>query len=93
MTVQLREVTRDTVSAVCKLDAGDDRVLYLFVLVLCALVLAAMHRLTHSRFGKTLVGMRDNEGRTAIAAGKSLSDAEILGMKWLADGVLAKIDR
>jgi diamine N-acetyltransferase len=25
MTVQLREVTRDTVSAVCKLDAGDDR--------------------------------------------------------------------
>ena len=25
MTVQLRKVTRDTVSAVCKLDAGDDR--------------------------------------------------------------------
>lgn len=24
MTVQLREVTRETVSAVCKLDAGDD---------------------------------------------------------------------
>jgi diamine N-acetyltransferase len=24
MTVQLREVTRDTVSAVCKLDAGDE---------------------------------------------------------------------
>ncbi|PZO11330.1 MAG: BMP family ABC transporter substrate-binding protein [Burkholderiales bacterium] len=38
-------------------------------------------------------GVRDNEGRTAIAAGQSLSDAEILGMKWLADGVLAKLDR
>jgi diamine N-acetyltransferase len=25
MTVRLREVTRDTVNAVCKLDAGDDR--------------------------------------------------------------------
>ncbi len=38
-------------------------------------------------------GVRDNEGRTAIAAGQLLSDAEILGMKWLAEGVLAKIDR
>jgi simple sugar transport system substrate-binding protein len=38
-------------------------------------------------------GVRDNEGRTAIAAGQLLSDAEILGMKWLAEGVLAKIER
>lgn len=45
------------------LDVSDDRVLYLVVLVLCTLVLAAMHRITHSRFGKALVGMRDNEGR------------------------------
>lgn len=45
------------------LDVSDDRVLYLVVLVLCTLVLAAMHRIIHSRFGKALVGMRDNEGR------------------------------
>jgi len=45
------------------LDAGDDRVLYLVVLVLCALAWATMHRLIDSRFGKALVGMRDNEGR------------------------------
>ncbi|MDZ4129709.1 MAG: BMP family ABC transporter substrate-binding protein, partial [Hydrogenophaga sp.] len=38
-------------------------------------------------------GVRDNEGNVAIAAGKSLSDADILNMKWLAEGVLAKIDR
>jgi simple sugar transport system substrate-binding protein len=38
-------------------------------------------------------GVRDNEGNVAIAAGKSLSDADILNMKWLAEGVLAKLDR
>ncbi|MBS3997143.1 MAG: BMP family ABC transporter substrate-binding protein [Hydrogenophaga sp.] len=32
-----------------------------------------------------------NEGRVAIAAGQSLSDAEILSMNWLVDGVLAKL--
>lgn len=45
------------------LDAGDDRVLYLVVLTLCALAYAAMNRLIGSRFGKTLAGMRDNEAR------------------------------
>jgi branched-chain amino acid transport system permease protein len=45
------------------MDASDDRVLYLVVLALCALLLAAMHRLIDSRFGKALVGIRDNEGR------------------------------
>ncbi|MCY1557291.1 hypothetical protein D9M68_941330 [compost metagenome] len=38
-------------------------------------------------------GVRDNEGRMAIAAGQSLTDPEILGMKWLAEGALAKMDR
>ncbi|MBT9462442.1 BMP family ABC transporter substrate-binding protein [Hydrogenophaga sp.] len=38
-------------------------------------------------------GVRDNEGRVAIAAGQSLTDSEILGMKWLAEGVLAKMER
>lgn len=45
------------------LDAGDDRVLYLVMLALCALIFAFMQRLTDSRFGKVLVGVRDNEGR------------------------------
>jgi branched-chain amino acid transport system permease protein len=45
------------------LDAGDDRVLYLVVLGLCALIFALMQRVTDSRFGKVLVGVRDNEGR------------------------------
>lgn len=45
------------------LDAGDDRVLYLVVLALCALAFVAMSRLIDSRFGKTLTGMRENEGR------------------------------
>jgi basic membrane protein A and related proteins len=35
--------------------------------------------------------VRDNEGRIVIAAGQTLSDAEILNMNWLAKGVLAKL--
>jgi basic membrane protein A len=33
----------------------------------------------------------NNEGRVAMAAGQSLSDAEILNMNWLVEGVLAKL--
>jgi basic membrane protein A and related proteins len=38
-------------------------------------------------------GVRDNEGRTAIPAGQSLDDAAILGMNWLAEGVIGKVGR
>ena len=37
--------------------------------------------------------VRDNEGRVAIAAGQTLSDDQILGMNWLADGVVGKLAR
>jgi basic membrane protein A len=35
--------------------------------------------------------VRSNEGRVAMAAGQALSDAEILNMNWLVEGVLAKL--
>ncbi len=35
--------------------------------------------------------VRDNEGREVIAAGKTLSDPQILGMDWLVEGVQGKI--
>ncbi|MDP2261580.1 MAG: BMP family ABC transporter substrate-binding protein [Hydrogenophaga sp.] len=35
--------------------------------------------------------VKNNEGRVAIAAGQSLSDAEILNMNWLVEGVQAKL--
>nr|MCU0926878.1 BMP family ABC transporter substrate-binding protein [Hydrogenophaga sp.] len=38
-------------------------------------------------------GVKDNEGKTAIAAGQSLGDAAILGMNWLVEGVLSKLPR
>ena len=37
--------------------------------------------------------VRDNQGRTVIEAGKALSDAQILGMNWLVEGVQGAIDR
>ncbi|HSV52563.1 MAG TPA: BMP family ABC transporter substrate-binding protein [Burkholderiaceae bacterium] len=37
--------------------------------------------------------VRDNEGREAIAAGKTLSDEQILNMNWLVEGVQGKIAR
>jgi basic membrane protein A and related proteins len=37
--------------------------------------------------------VRDNEGREVIAAGKTLTDAQILEMNWLAEGVQGKIAR
>ncbi|GLS14560.1 BMP family ABC transporter substrate-binding protein [Hydrogenophaga electricum] len=44
-------------------------------------------------FGGGAHGVRDNEGRMAVAAGQSLDDAAILGMNWLADGVIGRITR
>jgi basic membrane protein A len=35
----------------------------------------------------------DNEGKEAIAKGKTLSDEQILGMNWLVEGVQGKISR
>jgi basic membrane protein A and related proteins len=37
--------------------------------------------------------VRDNEGREVIAAGKTLTDAQILGMNWLVEGVLGRVQR
>ena len=36
--------------------------------------------------------MRDNTGKVVIPAGKTLTDAQILSMNWLADGVLGKLN-
>ena len=38
-------------------------------------------------------GVKDNAGQPAIPAGKALGDAEILGMNWLAEGVVGQITR
>ena len=35
--------------------------------------------------------VKDNEGRVVLAAGRSLTDAEILNMNWLVEGVQGKI--
>lgn len=43
------------------------------------------------RAGRTPV--RDNEGREVIAAGQALSDAQILKMNWLVEGVQGKLAR
>lgn len=37
--------------------------------------------------------VRDNQGKTAIAAGQALDDAQILGMNWLVEGVQGAVDR
>ena len=37
--------------------------------------------------------VRDNEGRVVIAAGKSLTDAQILAMDWLVQGVQGKLPK
>lgn len=39
------------------------------------------------------VPVRDNQGRTVIEAGQVLSDAQILGMNWLVEGVQGSVDR
>jgi simple sugar transport system substrate-binding protein len=38
-------------------------------------------------------GVKDNEGKPAIPAGKALSDADIQGMNWLTEGVVGQITR
>ncbi len=38
-------------------------------------------------------GVKDNEGKTVIAAGQSLDDGAILGMNWLVAGVVTKLPR
>ncbi|QHE87586.1 BMP family ABC transporter substrate-binding protein [Hydrogenophaga sp. BPS33] len=37
--------------------------------------------------------LRDNTGRTVLKAGQSLTDADILNMKWLAEGVQGSLER
>ena len=37
--------------------------------------------------------VKDNQGRTAIEAGKALGDGQILGMNWLVEGVQGSVDR
>lgn len=38
-------------------------------------------------------GVKDNEGHVVIAPGQALDDAAILGMNWLAEGVVGKLGR
>jgi simple sugar transport system substrate-binding protein len=38
-------------------------------------------------------GVKDNEGRTVIAAGQALDDGAILGMSWLVEGVATKLPK
>jgi simple sugar transport system substrate-binding protein len=35
--------------------------------------------------------VRDNQGRTVIASGQTLSDAQILAMDWLVEGVQGQV--
>jgi simple sugar transport system substrate-binding protein len=37
--------------------------------------------------------VRDNEGHEVIPRGQSLSDAQILAMNWLVEGVQGKLTR
>jgi simple sugar transport system substrate-binding protein len=39
------------------------------------------------------VGVKDNEGKTVIVAGRSLDDGAILNMNWLVEGVITKLPR
>jgi branched-chain amino acid transport system permease protein len=45
------------------LDLGNELVFYYVVLVLLVLVLYALHRLLHARFGRVVVAIRENETR------------------------------
>jgi simple sugar transport system substrate-binding protein len=42
-------------------------------------------------FHAAKAAVRDNEGREVIARGQTLSDAQILGMNWLAEGVQGRL--
>jgi basic membrane protein A and related proteins len=53
---------------------------------------ASLARGAWSVFGAR-VDVRDNEGRVVIPAGQTLSDADIQGMNWLAEGVVGRLTR
>ena len=42
-------------------------------------------------FQATRAAVRDNEGHEVIAKGQTLSDAQILGMNWLVEGVQGRL--
>jgi simple sugar transport system substrate-binding protein len=44
-------------------------------------------------FSGGTAGVKDNEGRTVIAAGQALDDGAILGMNWLVEGVATKLPK
>jgi basic membrane protein A and related proteins len=44
-------------------------------------------------FAATRGALRDNAGKTVVPAGQALTDAQILGMNWLAEGVQGKLAR
>ncbi|MDY0105221.1 MAG: BMP family ABC transporter substrate-binding protein [Giesbergeria sp.] len=44
-------------------------------------------------FHATRSAVRDNEGHEVIARGKTLSDAQILGMNWLVEGVQGRLTK
>ena len=44
-------------------------------------------------FSARTLDVKDNEGRTVIAAGKTLSDPQILNMNWLVEGVQGKVSK
>ncbi|MBM0744002.1 branched-chain amino acid ABC transporter permease [Phormidium sp. CLA17] len=46
------------------LDLSSDRALYYFVLPIAILLYGLLYGLTHAKFGKVLVGIRENEDRT-----------------------------
>ncbi len=48
------------------LDLNDDRVFYYLCLGLLTLLLFLLHRLIHARFGRVLVGCRENEQRLQV---------------------------
>lgn len=59
-------------------------------------VLARQKDLTAGKlavFSGGKAGVKDNEGRTAIAAGQALDDGAILGMNWLVEGVASKLPK
>lgn len=48
------------------LDLGDDRLFYYFCLAVLGLFLFLMHRLINARFGRVLIGSRENEQRLQV---------------------------
>ncbi len=59
-----------------------------------AQVLAHKKRIVNGRlkpFAAGRVAVRDNEGREVIAAGGALTDAQLMGMNWLVEGVVGRV--